>query len=451
MIRSLRFRLAVGAFVAIALSLMTVWASLSRLFIDYVVGSYREEMTVLSDSLAAGVVVKDGKLVLTSSPSDPRLSLPASGRYWQFEAEGQAAERSRSLWDTVISAGSPSSYGAGLFTEATGPDGAKILVLAQKSSLGEGKDAHSFVIRTAFPLAELENALQAYHGQLARMLIVTALVLAAAAFIQAAIGLAPLGRLRREVARIRAGESAGIRDEGPAEVRPLVGEINLLLAERETAVARARARASDLAHGFKTPLTVLSQLAERMEPEAADMALRQVEIIRQRADRQLQAARLGVEQMASTDLGSLIGKLIHVLRPATEARKVTWRLQTDGNLSIQADPADLAEAIGNILDNATKWARSEIAIRAERKGGTILVLVGDDGPGVDASAYATILERGVHADGEEGGSGLGLAISRDIAEAYGGSLTFGKSTLGGLEVRLSFPANPVRRTKSSPA
>lgn len=447
MIRSLRFRLALGAIVAIGLSLAIVWVTLSRVFTEYVVKQYLVEMTVLSDSLAASAKISEGKVVLTAAPSDPRLSLPAGGRYWALEENDVIVERSRSLWDTTVSEDSmtPSDYGP--FLEATGPDGQAMLLLSQDSVLGDGPEARSFCIYTAFPKAELEGALTGFHNELLRMLLVTAGLLTVAAMAQSVVGLAPLDRLRQKVTDIRSGLLARMTDEGPAEVRPLVHEIDLLLQEREEAIERARSRASDLAHGLKTPLTVISQLAASMEPGPAEMTLRQVDLIRQRADRQLQAARLGVERMLSTDVGELAGKLIQVLKPARDDATLDWKLEITGDVRVEADPADLAEAIGNVLDNASKWARSEIAVKIERQGGEVAVTIADDGPGIPLRDHATALQRGMHSGNANGGSGLGLAITADIAEAYGATLSLGEATSGGLAVALRLPVKTARRAK----
>jgi signal transduction histidine kinase len=444
MIRSLRFRLGLGAVIAIAAVLLLVWFTLSRLFTDYVADQYRTEMAVLSDSLTASAVMRDGRLTLTAAPSDPRLNLPGGGRYWELEADDVVLERSRSLWDTVIEEKTlvPSAYAG--FLLSVGPDGAPLLVMRQDSTLESGGKAYAFCIFTAFPLAELEEALTGFHRELLKMLLLTAGLLALGAFLQASMGLSPLDRLRRKVAEIRAGNVSELGDEGPSEVQPLVREIDLLLKERETAIERARSRASDLAHGLKTPLTVIAQLAASMEPDAAEMTLKQVDIIRQRADRQLQAARLGVERMVSADVGELTAKLVQVLKPVTEERRLQWQLEIGRDLIVAADPADLAEAIGNVLDNASKWARSRVRVNVSRHGDAVRVLIEDDGPGVPAAARAEVLARGVRSLAPEGGSGLGLAIVADIAQAYNATLTLADAVIGGLAVVLELPAKERR-------
>lgn len=443
MIHSLHFRLAAGALVAIALVLVATGYFLSSVFTDYVVQRYQGEMSAIVDQLSSRMEVEKDQLILKSEPGDPRFSLPASGRYWQINPLNGDIRRSASLWDTTLSpADEVDAYG---FRHDEGPDGEPVLVLLRPLSIKEGTRQYPFQAMAAFPGAEFDQGLQDYHSTLKRMLLLTAIVLTAAAYLQGAVGLKPLVRLRESVTRIRRGELMRIAGSGPLEVRPLVAELNLLLSEREHAVERARARASDLAHGLKTPLTVLLQLCDSLPEAERKLARQQVELVRQRADRQLQAARLGVEQMVSTQLANLVGKLALVLGPVTRQRGVDWQLDVPRDLVVQADAADIAECLGNLLDNASKWSRSQIEVRARREGNFVEISVRDDGPGVDPADYARILARGGQAGlagsaAEDHGSGLGLAISHDIASAYGGSLTFDRAPLGGLQVLLRLPA-----------
>lgn len=438
--RSLRFRLAVGALISIAVALSLVWYVLGHLFEDYLADQYANEMTAVSDALGARLAIEDGNLRLASEPSDPRFQIPAGGRYWQITAEGgETPLRSRSLWDQELSKALllPDMYCG--FHQAEGPDGGVILVSIKDMVLTEGDHQTTFTVYTAFSKDDMEAALASYHWPLMLMLIVTGALLLLASFLQGLIGLKPLSLLRREIADIRAGRSSQMGASGPAEVTPLVNEINMLLSERETAVERARARASDLAHGLKTPLTVLSHLAEALPSDRREMALQQIELVRQRADRQLQAARMGVEQMATTSLIGISGKLVSVLSPVTRSRGIEWTLNIDPDITIQADPADVAEAMGNILDNAVRFAERRIEINALQDREMTVLRIGDDGPGAAPDRYDSMLKRGVSGDENGIGAGLGLAISRDIAAAYGGDLQLDRSRLGGLEVALCLP------------
>lgn len=454
MIRSLRLRLAIGALIAVGVVLLVVWFSLSRLFTDYVVGRYRAEMATVVDTVAAQVVVRNGELALPREPADPRFSLPAGGRYWQLTPKAGTPIRSRSLWDTVIDTTARSAGRYEGFVELEGPDGAPMLVHAQTLALGDGPNAKRFSVQAGFARQELDDALDSFHGRLRLMLLATAAVLAGAAFLQGALGLAPLRRLRERAALVRAGSERDFGSAGPSEVGPVVNEINLLLAERETALERARARASDLAHGLKTPLTVLAQLAESLPDAERRVALQQVDLVRQRADRQLQAARMGVERMATTSVSSMAGKLVSVLRPVTAERGIVWEMTIDPSVSLDIDPADLAECLGNLLDNAAKWARLRIRVSATRTEDKLHIVVGDDGPGIADGDRERVMQRGARVvDGEAGqvpGTGLGLAISADIADAYGATLTLGQSPLGGLEAVLSFETAVGRKHPRDP-
>jgi signal transduction histidine kinase len=440
MIQSLRLRLLVGAVLAIAFILLLVGSGLSRIFSNYVADRYRADMSAITDQLAAGVEFQNGKAQMTDEPGDPRFELPGSGLYWQVVAEGGLIFRSRSLWDVELS---PATLTVGPygFRQGEGPDGEPLLVQTREVVLETSEGNRPLTLLAAFDRRVVDDVISQYHGAMTIMLVLTAAVLLAAAFMQIGIGLAPLSRLQHGLVLVRSGRTDQLPDAGPTELRPLVGELNGLLKERETAVERARARASDLAHGLKTPLTVLLQLADNLPDRERDMIRQQVDLIRQRADRQLQSARLGVEQMAQTGLASLTGKLISVLAPVTAARDVAWKVDLDELLTVDMDPADLAEALGNVLDNATRFARTEIVVAAEREGAQIRLNVEDDGPGVAEEALPEIAARGVHLVEDEG-TGLGLAITSDILTAYGGSVAFARAASGGLKVSLLLPASP---------
>lgn len=446
MMQSLRLRLVIGAVLAIAFVLLLVGFGLSRVFSTYAAERYRSDMSAIMDQLAASIEVRNADAVVTDEPSDPRFGLPGSGLYWQVVPKDGKVIRSRSLWDVELSLAALHD-GPYRFRETLGPDGAPILVDIRQIEVETGQGNRPFTLLAAFDRKVLDDAISQYHGSMTGMLIATAAVLLAAAFLQIGIGLAPLSRLQANLARVRAGSLDQFEGEGPTELKPLVLELNQLLKERETAVERARARASDLAHGLKTPLTVLLHVADGLPGPEKAMIRQQVDLIRQRSDRQLQSARLGVEQMTQTGLASLTGKLVSVLKPVTTARGIDWDVRLDDQLTADMDPADLAEALGNVLDNATRFARGVIRVSAAQDEGAVRLVVEDDGPGVEEAALAEIAGRGVHlGDGE--GSGLGLAISADVLAAYGGGLSFARSALGGLKVTLSMPTRTSRRTRS---
>ena len=284
MMQSLRLRLVIGAVLAIAFVLLLVGFGLSRVFSTYAADRYRSDMSAIMDQLAASIEIRKGRPVVTDEPSDPRFGLPGSGLYWQVIAEDGKVIRSRSLWDTELQLAGLHA-GPYRFRETEGPDGLPILVDLRRIEIETQDGNRPFTLLAAFDRSVIDGAISQYHGAMGVMLAATATVLFAAAFLQIGIGLAPLSRLQLGLTRVRAGLLDQFEGEGPAELKPLVLELNQLLKERETAVERARARASDLAHGLKTPLTVLLHVADGLPGPEKTLIRQQVDLIRQRADR----------------------------------------------------------------------------------------------------------------------------------------------------------------------
>ncbi|HVT14715.1 MAG TPA: sensor histidine kinase [Thermoanaerobaculia bacterium] len=258
---------------------------------------------------------------------------------------------------------------------------------------------------------------------------------------------APFRSLRAGLSTVREGRSQRIEGGYPSEVQPLVNDLNALLEDRERAVVRALTTAGDLAHGLKTPLAVLAQEAEQAGAAGHhDLAttLRQlVERMQRQIDYHLARAR------ATASTGAAPGLRCPVLPSVEGLVRTMRRLHAGRELTIAADvsPAheirgrreDLDEMLGNLLDNACKWARSRVAISSSREDARLFISVDDDGPGLDPSLRAQVLQRGVRADQQVRGSGLGLAIVSELAELYGGSVTLETSPLGGTRARLQLP------------
>ncbi len=259
--------------------------------------------------------------------------------------------------------------------------------------------------------------------------------------------LAPFRTLRAGLSSVREGRSQSIEGDYPTEVQPLVNDLNALLEDRERAVARALTTAGDLAHGLKTPLAVLAQEAEQARAaghhDLATTLRQQVERMQRQIDYHLARARATASTRAAP------GHRCSVLPSVEGLVRTMRRLHAERELSIDVDvsPAheirgrreDLDEMLGNLLDNACKWARSRVAISSSIDEDRLSISVDDDGPGLDPSLRAQVLQRGVRADQQVRGSGLGLAIVSDLAELYGGSVTLETSPLGGTRARLELP------------
>jgi signal transduction histidine kinase len=259
-------------------------------------------------------------------------------------------------------------------------------------------------------------------------------------------GLTEFNQLRARLSEVREGRTKQIDGIYPAEVQPLVNDLNALLEHREKAVGRAQAKAGDLAHGLKTPLAVLSQEAERArssgEHELAATIAQQVERMQRQVDYHLAHARAAA---AGTALGAwcVISEsaegLVRTLRRLYAERGIAIESNISIDHSVRIQREDFEEMLGNLLDNACKWAKSRVSTTSSIVDTNIVITIDDDGPGLDLSKRNVVLTRGVRADEAAPGSGLGLAIVRDLAELYGGTISLESSPLGGLRARLLLP------------
>jgi signal transduction histidine kinase len=259
-------------------------------------------------------------------------------------------------------------------------------------------------------------------------------------------GLSPFTELRARLAAVHDGQDRRVEGRYPSEVQPLVDDLNALLDQRDQAVRRAIAKAGDLAHTLKTPLAVLAHEAEVAQragqEELAAIMRQQIERMRRHMDYHLAHARAAAS-------GVMPGAHCTVLPSAEALARTLLRLHADRGLAIDVavDPAhavrvereDVDEMLGNLLDNACKWARSRVAIASASTAAGIVITVDDDGPGLEAPMREAVLQRGVRADEAAPGSGLGLAIVRDLAELYGGSIALSTAPSGGLRARLQLP------------
>ena len=368
--------------------------------------------------------------------------VPASGRYWQVEGLKDGMKRSRSLWDQELTHLEPLTANPALYY-AHGPGSGDVIVLHNDISFERGGKTFKAAISVGADQADYEAATAEFRNELLLMLALTGLFLALASGLQIYVGLRPLVNVRRAVASVRQGLSRHIDDSGPEEVRPLIIEINTLLDGERAAVERARARASDLAHGLKTPLTILAQIGETLESVGdEDRARRiheQVAAIRARTDRQLALARVGGRGATTIDAQELSGRILRVVEPIAASRNISVANLIPDACGVQADATDFAEAVGNLVDNAIIHAKTRVELTGAMTEDGIRITVSDDGAGIDAKDRIIALERGQRLDESGNGSGLGLAITADIMRAYGGSILLSNSSMGGLAAHLDWP------------
>jgi signal transduction histidine kinase len=287
----------------------------------------------------------------------------------------------------------------------------------------------------------------AVHDVFTRPLVILFAVFAMiGGFLQVRRGVSPINSLRARLAGLHQGRDRRIDGAYPAEVQPLVNDLNALLESREHAVRRAVAKAGDLAHGLKTPLAILTHEAERAKAagqlEVAAAVQQQVDRMRRQIDYHLAHARAAAAD-ATAALSSIkesADGLARALHRLHAERGMAIEVRVPADLAVRVQREDLDEMLGNLLDNACKWGRARVTIDAAQTGGGVEITVDDDGSGLAEEMREAVLVRGVRADEAAPGSGLGLAIVRDLAEIYGGSISLEAAPLGGLRARLRFPA-----------
>ncbi|WP_128925327.1 sensor histidine kinase [Bradyrhizobium guangxiense] len=439
---SLRLRLVAGGVVAILVALTIAGAGLTLLFERHVTRTVGDELDVYVKQLVAGVDADaQGKLVVGRPPADPRFADPLSGLYWQVSDDGGQMLHSRSLWDTVLDLPRDEPSPGELHRHIIeGPANARLLVSERRVLLTVGDRRAPVRVAVAADLAHVAAAASHFARDLALALGLLGLVLAAATSIQVGLGLRPLDALRRGVADVRSGQRKHLPVDVPAEVKPLVEEVNSLIDAQEGEIERSRSRAGDLAHGLKTPLAALAAdvalLRQRGEQDIAKAIEAVADAMSRHVDRELARARArGTARQRgglSTPLRPLVESLMLTLTRTPAAQRLEFKTCITGEPSVPLDRTDLAEVLGNLLENAVRHAKSQVRIGAAATVNPAIT-VEDDGPGIAAAERACVLERGARLDERGEGAGLGLAIVQDVLSAYGWQLVLADSDLGGLK------------------
>jgi signal transduction histidine kinase len=281
------------------------------------------------------------------------------------------------------------------------------------------------------------------------MLTLTGVIIVAAGVSVIRRGLSPFRVLRERLSDVRDGRSARLAGDYPSEVVPLVDDLNSLLEERERRVARAVAKAGDLAHGLKTPLAVLAKDIDGADTagqhDLAASMRRQVERMRRQIDWHLAQARATAAGPAGAraNIGDCARGLARALERLYADRALAITVDVPADVTARVPVEDLEEMLGNLLDNACKWATSRVSVTAALQPSRIVIDVDDDGTGIEPAMRDLVLSRGVRADEGAPGSGLGLAIVRELAGAYGGSVALDRSPAGGVRARLTVPAQQM--------
>jgi signal transduction histidine kinase len=438
---SLAFRLVASAAIWCALLLSVGGYALSRLFADTVERNFDARLGVLLEGVVAGSdLAADGTLTLRPQLGEPRFDQPLSGWYWQIDDGGGALQRSASLWDEALPV-APVAGSEAVTSDVAGPQGEPLRLLSRAISL-PGRD-QPFVYTQAGDRHEIDIETQRFNRLLVLGLGTLLFGVVAAVLIQVRFGLEPLRRIRRGLAAIRIGQAKRLEDDYPEEIRPLANELNALLDHNQTVVERARTHVGNLAHGLKTPIAVLTNEASRSRGSLATLTLRQTALMRQQVDHHLSRARAMATASvigSRCDVAPVLADLQRTLARIYASRELAIEVACPEWLALRGARQDLEEMLGNLLDNACKWARASVVATAEAADERIVLLEEDYGPGLPQERRSDVMQRGRRLDERIPGSGLGLSIVVDIAELYGGALSLHEARSGGLRARLELPA-----------
>ena len=452
---SLRLRLVAGGIIAILLALTIAGTGLVLLFERHVTRTMADDLDVRLKELVAVVDIdQEQNLVVTRQPSDPRFADPLSGLYWQVADDRGQLLRSRSLWDTTLRLPTDElSPGQVHHHEAMGPTNTHVLIAERRVSLTIGDRRVPVRVAVASDLARVSAAASAFGKDLALALSLLGLALAIATWTQVGLGLRPLEAVRRGIADIRSGRRHHLPAEVPSEVQPLVEEVNALLDGQEREIERSRSRAADLAHGLKTPLAALAANAAHLRERGDQVIAQEIEAVgdamSRHVDRELARVRVrgAVRHRGghSTLLAPLVRSLIATLSRTPSGMRVTFETHIANDVQVPLDRTDLAEVLGNLLENAARHASKCVRITAHGGSG-LSIITEDDGAGIVPAQRPRVLERGIRLDERGDGAGLGLAIVQDVLNAYGWQLDLTKSELGGLKATI---APSLARTSAS--
>ncbi|HXC56131.1 MAG TPA: sensor histidine kinase [Rhizomicrobium sp.] len=450
-LNSLAGRLIAAAAVWTLFALLGGGLILSNAFRTSVQGDFDTDLRDDLDALvAAAGHDANGTLRLDQHYLGESFQRAYSGAYWQIAPVGKGATLiSHSLLDRTIAFTDQAPQRDGVVGgHGEGPDGQYLRILARRiefpiTATAKPDDARAYMFYVASDMNDLNARIAEFDGTLIWSFVILGLGLIAAVFIQVRVGLQPLRRVIESLHRIRAGQARRLEGNFPSEIEPLASELNSLIEHSAEVVGRARSYVSNLAHFLKTPLTVLSSEAAAQPGPLADAVTRQVGTMRRQVDHYLARARAAgaLDVLGSrTVVAGVLDDLARTLRRIHKDRAIAIEIVCPPSLAFRGDRQDLEEMAGNLLDNACKWAASEVRATAMPAGATFQLRVEDDGPGLTPEEREQVGERGERLDESVPGTGLGLAIVRDIAKLYGGSLELGASDLGGLGVRLTLPS-----------
>ncbi len=393
--------------------------------------------------------------VVPNNRYEPLFEETNSGWYWQIKPLEDPNAR------TLVSASLTTNKldvpfilkikpdaGGNRWLNGPGPNDQRVRMVEVIDTIGHSASGPKYSIIVAGPLDWLESRLQSFLTRLATALGLTGLGLVIATLFQVRFGLLPLQQIEQGLADIRSGKATKLDGELPAEIEPLQHELNELIGSNQAIIDRARTQVGNLAHALKTPLAVITNEAHDDKSPFAKKVAGQAQIMRDQItfylDRARVAAGVGVIGRI-TEVGPVADSLVRALERINRDKGIQIKFDCAPGAKFQGEKQDLEEMLGNLLDNACKWAKRDVTLAIETRPGDnrtkrLKIKVEDDGPGLSEDQRAKIGKRGIRLDETKPGTGLGLSIVTDLVQSYNGTLTLGAAARGGLSVQMDLPA-----------
>jgi signal transduction histidine kinase len=459
---SLSARLFISATILVVVILFVTGIALSSLYQQAVERSFDRRLNLYLRTLIAEIAPpEDADDKGQPALGEPLFELPLSGWYWQVVRidGGKRADpakpderASRSLWDRKLpkleEQGIPLSATGVRIGYVAGPEDQQLRVVERQVDFGsDGR----FIVTIAGDATEIFEETRTFDFYLSATFVALTFGLLLSTLFQVRFGLAPLKRITTGLLAIRSGSAERLEGDFPVEIAPLARETNALLDANREIVERARTHVGNLAHAVKTPLSVIvnEATAHGSEPFAAKV-LEQASIMRDQVGHHLERARIAARLTTVTtltEIAPVIDGLHRTMEKIHRDRDIEIEVKIAEPLKFRGEKQDLEEMVGNLVDNACKWAQSQVQVevRAERTAADdpmpmVRIIVDDDGRGLTAEEQAKVARRGQRLDETKPGSGLGLSIVTDLARLYRGNLTLGAAPIGGLRAELVLPA-----------
>jgi len=423
--RSLWVRLVTISVIWTALALVLGGYLLSLVFRDTLEQNFDERLNSLLENLIGISSDDTSATVNLSRPMvDPRFEQPYSGWYWQIAPKGFSPVRSRSLWDVSLDVNFNQTVNRTRYRFTKGPEEQQLRLVERDVTLPGSDLIYRFAV--AIDTSEIDEQADRFDKILLVGLGALGAGLIAASLLQVFLGLRPLGHIKESLSKVRNGEEEYLPKDFPSEIQPLADELNALLDHNNEIVERSRTQVGNLAHALKTPIAVLRNEARMNDGPMSETVAKQTENMHKYVEHYLKRARMAANVKTISSHSQIMPSIHNIARALNKVHPdkniIVKTEMEEKRLVFKGDLNDFEEMVGNIMENAAKWARRNITVECFKEGQNIKIEIRDDGPGIDIKAREAVFARGGRLDEKIPGTGLGLSIVKDLADLYGGKI-----------------------------